>query len=195
MRQRIDVAKSFERVDDPPVGKPPDYTDFPSGDVKVGVATRVTGIISQEGLHKRLADAKVITSEKSVIVPPVSIKPTVRIDIAKSFERVDDPPVRKPPDYTDYSSGDVKTRAMARVKGLISQEGLMKRNADIKFAAYDMKNERWLGGLVEKGFKEKSNEIKPVKVQPGIYVKPVKNFGILSAVDKFFDWLNKMLGA
>ena len=58
-----------------------------------------------------------------------------------------------------------------------------------------MKEEKWRSGLVEKDFKGKSDEIKPVKVQPGIYVKPVKNFGILSAVDKFFDWLNKMLGA
>ena len=184
MRQRIDVADRFQRLDDPPVKQPPDYTDYPSGDVS-------TKVIPQEGLMDRKAD---VVSIIPVVVKPISIKPTVRIDIAKSFERVDDPPVRKPPDYTDYSSGDVKTKVMGFAKRLISQEGLHKRTVDVMGMVSDRKEEKWRSGLVEKDLKGKPIEIKPVKVQPGIYVKPVKNFGVLAYVDKFFNWLNKMLG-
>lgn len=175
MRPRIDVAKSFERVDKPPVTQPPDYTDYPSGDVKTTSGIKVQGIISQEGLHKRALEKP---------VAPILVKPIApikqKIDVAKTWEAkclaeqraaVFSPNLRaraydmkekrwlgEPLDYTDYPSGEAKSK-------LISQEGLMKRG------------------------KDKLRERVPTGID-----KPVKNVGILSAVDKFFNWLNKMLG-
>ena len=96
----------------------------------------------------------------------------MKIDVGKAFERVDFPPSIQPPDYTFYSSGDVKTSTGVKVTGIISQEGLHKRDAD---------------KLKEKVAKNNN------QVPTGID-KPVQNVGILSAVDKFFNWLNKMLG-
>ena len=170
MIRKIDIARTFERVDEPPVKQPPDYTDYPSGDVKVvpiTVTPKLTSVIPQEGLVKREADIVAISKEfqglgeKPLPPPPIiHIKPTLRIDVAKKFERVDEPPFKQPPDYTDYPSGD---QAINRKKAIIAQEGLMKRRNDIKTRAYDMKKERWLGGLGEE-IRKKPMEIKAVKV-------------------------------
>jgi len=101
-----------------------------------------------------------------------------RIDVEKRFRRLDDIPFKQPPDYTNYPSGDVKVGPttfikkgdMARIKALISQEGLMKRKVDAKVVA------------------KNNNQI------PTGRDKPTQNVGILSLVDKFFNWLNGILG-
>lgn len=204
MKRNRDIGRDFERVDEPPVKQPPDYTDYPSGDVKIvpiAVVPKVTSVIPQEGLAKRKADIVAISKEFQGLgekppSPPVviHIKPTLRIDVAKTFKRVDEPPFKQPPDYTDFPSGDVKAKAMARVKGLISQEGLMKRRVDINFSAFDLRNEKRRGGLVEGDVSILPVKISPMKVRPVSGIKPVKNFGFLASVDKFFIWLNKILG-
>ena len=105
---------------------------------------------------------------------------SLRIDVAKSFERLDDPPVKQPPDYTDFSSGDLRVYAQGQRASVIPQEGLNKRLADQHVLILELeKSQNWVAnGSVGSG-----------------NVKPVKNIGILSYVDKFFLWLNKMLGA
>lgn len=96
------------------------------------------------------------------------------IDVAKSFERVDNSPVKQPADYTDFTSGDLRVYALGQRVGVIPQEGLKKRLADAKVI---------------------TNEQKQTWVANGnVNVKPVKNIGFLSSVDNFFLWLNKLLG-
>lgn len=100
----------------------------------------------------------------------------LRIDIAKSFQRLDDPSTIQPPDYTDYASGDQRLFPPSRVTGIITQEGLMKREVDKNVIKTELtKSQNWVAN--------------------GSSVKPVKNVGILSVVDKFFNWLNRVLGA
>ena len=95
---------------------------------------------------------------------------SLRIDVAERFERVDKPSFIQPPDYTDYPSG--KECTTVKVQGFISQTGLHKRDAD---------------KLKEK-VAQKNNQMPMGKD------KPTQNVGILSAVDKFFDWLNGIIG-
>lgn len=102
---------------------------------------------------------------------------SLRIDVAKSFERVDSIPITQPPDYTDFPSGDNRVYALGTSHaGVIPQEGLKKRLADTHVLTAELgKSQNWVAN-------------------GNVNVKPVKNVGILSAVDQFFNWLNRMLG-
>ena len=93
-----------------------------------------------------------------------------RIDVAEKFKSQDYPVSMKDPDYTDHPSG--KEDTIVKVQGVISQTGLHKRLGD---------------GLGEKA------KLKLKQVPPG-QDKPVQNVGILSAVDRFFNFINRMLG-
>ena len=95
---------------------------------------------------------------------------SLRIDVEERFSRVDKPSAIQPPDYTDYPSGKVRT--IPKVQGFISQTGLHKRDGDKLKEVVAVKNNQMPMGKD----------------------KPTQNVGILSAVDKFFDWLNGILG-
>jgi len=100
---------------------------------------------------------------------------SLRIDVEKSFMRVDDPVVKQPLDYTDFRSGEPRI-SMVTLEGakIIPQEGLQKRLLDAKVITAEQR-QNWV-------------------VNGSMNVKPIKNIGFLSSVDKFFDWLNKILG-
>jgi len=100
---------------------------------------------------------------------------SLKIDVEDSFKRVDDPPVKQPPDYTSFPSGDIRVYAPALRTGVISQEGLNKRLLDAKVIT-DEQRQNWV-------------------VNGSMNVKPIKNVGVLSYVDNFFLWLNKVLGS
>ena len=93
-----------------------------------------------------------------------------RIDVAEKFRSQDYPVVMKDPDYTDHPGGKEDTRV--KVQGVISQVGLHKRKMD---------------GLHEKV------KTKQKQIPPG-HDKPKQNVGILSLADKFFGWMNRILG-
>jgi len=103
---------------------------------------------------------------------------SLRIDVEKSFLRSDNLAVQQPPDYTDFRSGEPRI-SIGTLQGakIIPQEGLMKRKLDAKVITAEQKQNWVSNGSVGSG-----------------NVKPVKNIGVLSYVDKFFLWLNKMLG-
>ena len=92
------------------------------------------------------------------------------IDVADKFKSQDYPVIMKDPDYTDHPGG--AEDKIVKVQGVISQTGLHKRKED---------------GLQEKA------KLKLKQVPPGKN-KPVQNVGILSAVDRFFNFINRMLG-
>ncbi len=98
-----------------------------------------------------------------------------RINVGDKFRRQNMPsaPALQPPDYTSYPQG-------AKKIGLISQVGLMKRKAD----ARSYKTRIALADVVKGG-------TSPV-VQYN--AKPLPNKGILSGIDKFFSWLNRVIG-
>jgi len=100
---------------------------------------------------------------------------SLRIDVEKSFLRVDDPVVKQPPDYTDFRSGEPRI-SMVTLEGakIIPQEGLMKRKLDAKVITAEQR-QNWV-------------------VNGSMNVKPVKNVGFLSTVDRFFSWLNRVIG-
>ena len=95
----------------------------------------------------------------------------MKIDVGKEFELVDKSHFFKPPDYTDYPSG--KECTISKVQGFISLTGEHKRDGDKLVHAVAAKN----------------NQV-PIGKD-----KPVQNVGILSMVDRFFDWINKALGS
>ena len=92
------------------------------------------------------------------------------IDVADKFKSQDYPPSMQDPDYTDHPGG--AEDKIVKVQGVISQTGLHKRKQD---------------NLQEK-VKEKLKQIPPGKS------KPVQNVGILSLADKFFNFINGILG-
>ena len=94
----------------------------------------------------------------------------VRIDVEKAFRLRDAVSTFKPSDYTDYPSG--KECTIEKVQGFISQTGLHKRDGD----------------KLKERVAQKNLQVPP----PGD--KAIQNVGILSAVDKFFNWLNALLG-
>lgn len=98
-----------------------------------------------------------------------------RIDVGDQFRRQAYPinPALQPTDYTAYPTG-------AKKIGLISQVGLMKRKADA--AVYKT---RIAASSITKGGSS------PVAVDQA---KSHPNVGILSVVDKFFIWVNGIVG-
>ena len=100
----------------------------------------------------------------------------IRIDVEKAFSRADDPPLIKPPDYTDYPSGDQRVYTLGKLSGFITQEGLKKRLVDAKVITAEQR-QNWVANG-----------------STSVSVKPVKNIGVLAVADKFFHWLNRVLG-
>lgn len=92
-----------------------------------------------------------------------------RIDVADKFRSQDYPVVMKDPDYTDHPGGAEDT--IVKVQGVISQTGLHKRK--------DYMTEKIA---------------KKLKQEPTGKAKPVQNVGILSLADRFFNFVNRMLG-
>ena len=98
-----------------------------------------------------------------------------RIDVGDKFRRQAYPtnPALQPTDYTAYSQG-------AKKIGLISQVGLMRRRVDA--AVFKT---RIAASSTTKGGSS------PVAVDQA---KSHPNVGLLSAVDKFFEWVNGVIG-
>jgi len=94
----------------------------------------------------------------------------IQIDVGEKFKRQMLTAVLQPSDYTDYPSG--KECTIEKVQGFISQTGLHKRDGDKLKEAVAAKNSQMPMGKD----------------------KPTQNVGILSYVDKFFNWLNGALG-
>jgi len=101
---------------------------------------------------------------------------SLRIDVAPSFKRVEGTVVQKPLDYTNYPSGDLRTGIVTKGSNVIPMEGLTKRLADAKVITAEHR------------------QIWVANGSTSVSVKPVKNIGVLSSVDKFFHWLNRVLG-
>lgn len=88
-KRRIDVETEFKsRVLDPSL-KPPDYTDYPGGDVKVSVPVgKFKGIIAQTGTHKRNYDKfQEKVKGKMKQIPPGQYKPVQNVGILLMFDR------------------------------------------------------------------------------------------------------------
>jgi len=134
------------------VTQPPDYTPYATGAPK-------PGLISQDGLGKRLKD--IIAAKKLI-----SLKE--KGEVPKTFDRVIGHEVPKGFDYTDFPSGAPKP-------GLISQDGLAKRIADIN----SQKN------TIAK-IETKGNPVAVARVS--------SEGGFLFWVDKFFIWVNRVIG-
>lgn len=129
------------------IGQPPDYTAYPQGEKKIG-------LISQDGLAKRQADIQVVRNT-------MLKRGEQRRTVAMKGEG-------KRLDYTDYPGGYSR-------RGLISQEGLTKRNVD-------MSSQR------------KSITVIRSKNNPVVKAKVSSEGGFLYYVDNFFNWLNKVIG-
>ena len=97
-----------------------------------------------------------------------------RIDVETAFKRVDQPPMLQPPDYTPYAEGKFDTKI-----NVIDQEGLPRRKEEKEDILYP----------------PKPYHSKPIYIHPkvGEYAD-VKNQGVLLTVDKFFNWLNRVMG-
>ena len=92
-----------------------------------------------------------------------------RIDVAEKFKSQDYPVSMQDEDYTDHPGGAEDTRV--KIQGVISQTGLHKRQ------------DYWTQDAAKK-----------LKQEPTGKAKPVQNVGILSLADKFFNFVNRMLG-
>ena len=101
---------------------------------------------------------------------------SLRIDVGDRFRRQDFPisAALQPTDYTAYPTGERKI-------GVISQVGdVEKKKADTK----SFKARIAVSSLVKGG-------TSPVAVGQA---KALPNMGIISAFDKFFSWLNGVIG-
>ena len=96
------------------------------------------------------------------------------INVGDKFRRQDYPSstALQTPDYTAYAQG-------AKKIGVICQDGLMKRKADAEV----YKTSIAASSLVKGG-------TSPVAAGQA---KSYPNVGILSAIDKFFNWVNKVI--
>ena len=110
--------------------------------------------------------------------------PTKLINVGEKFKRQNFPnsPAIQPPDYTAYAFG-------AKKIGLICQDGLAKRKLDA-----EVLKKHVLVGLNKpyggKGTFELIHEVKPI---PTNKKEAPPNVGFLTGVDKFFDWINRVL--
>ena len=108
--------------------------------------------------------------------------PTKLIDVGEKFKRQNLPntPTLQAPYYTAYPLG-------AKKIGLICQDGLAKRKLDAEVLKKHVMTNKPYGG---KGTFELVHEVKPI---PTNKKEAPPNVGVLTAVDKFFDWINRVL--
>lgn len=83
---RINVEEKFKSQDYPPIMKDPDYTNYPAG--KEDVITKVAGVISQRGLHKRNFNKfQEKVKGKMKQIPPGQDKPVQNYGILAVFDK------------------------------------------------------------------------------------------------------------
>jgi len=170
--QKEDVYRA--EVESKTITQPPDYTPYSTGASK-------PRLIPQDGLAKRNVDTIAVKKVIEKRSAPVKIPPILK-EIIKVLPPVLVPEIIRPPvvpphlrssvpvtaDHTDYPAGNKKS-------GLVPQTGLTKRAADINS-------------------QKKTAAVISVKGNPIVKAKVSSEGGFLFYVDKFFIWLNRIIG-